>query len=285
MSPEPGWKRSVHVDAAFGPAPLGEMLSWARAVGCDQIELSVGLQAHLAIDTSQSACTALAEQIRSAGLLVSALVLDGPSAGSLLCSQGEARQRAMEQTVVALDLAACLGTDVVILPIGAAGAGLHGRSSQDSPPASTSYEDTYALALDALLSLRFEAERRAVHLACQNNPRRFLLSLIETRDFIDRVNSPWVRLCFDLDGALAWGDPLDWIAGLGHRIIRVGFGPLALGVRGAGHESAPTSETSVDWPRIRSALRGIRYDAPLTYHGRIDEVGGFKGRFDRVFGL
>lgn len=286
MAPEADWKKSVNVDAAFAAAPLQEKLKQAHAAGCDKVELTIGADASLATGIAESACVDLAKQVQSAGLAISALCLNEPCASGLVSPVAEDRQTAVEQVTAALDRAAWMGTDVLVLSLGATGdSGPNGadqRAVLESPGTATPYDETCAFALDSLLSLRFEAEARAVHLACRNNADRFLLSPSEMRDLMDRLNSPWCRVCLDLTAALHYGEAEHWIRALGHRIVCIRFGEQALIPCAQTHQDPSARAATVGWPRVRSALSEIAYTGPLTYHGRIDEASGFKRRFDQI---
>ena len=283
MATEPDWTKSVNIDAAFGAAPLQDKLKQARAAGFDEVELTIGDGGCVAMDIVESACVDLAKQVQSAGLAISGLCLNEPCASGLVSTVAEDREAAIERVTAALDRAASLGTDVLVLGLGATdGSQADQRAVIESAGITTPYDDTCALALDSLLSLRFEAEARAVHLACRNNVYRFLLSPGEMRDLIDRVNSPWCRVCLDLTAGVHYGEAEHWLRGLGHRIVRVRFGEPTLIPRVQIQGNPSTGATAVDWPSVRPALNEIAYTGPLTYCGRIDDVSGFASRFELI---
>ena len=286
MAQEPGWKKSVNVDAAFGAAPLQEKLKQARAAGCDEVELTMGGGASLATDIAESVCVDLAKEVESAGLGISALCVNEPCASGLVSPVAEDRQAAVEQVTAILDRAAWMGTDVLVLGLGAAGdSGLDradGRAGLESPGAATPYDESCAFAMDSFLSLRFEAEARAVHLACRNNAARFLISPSEMRELIDRLNSPWCRVCLDLTVGVQYGAAEHWIRALGHRIVCVRFGQQVLAPGRHTLRDPAACGATVEWPGVRSALNEIAYAGPLTYCDRIDDVSGFKGWFDQI---
>jgi sugar phosphate isomerase/epimerase len=123
-----------------------------------------------------------------------------------------------------------------------------GAAGSAAPP--VRYEDAGARMLEAMLELRFDAERRGLRLAIRSCRNQFLLSPMETRDLIDQINSPGVGVALDLSDVLRFGSPEDWILTLGHRLAHVTVSA------GANLESA--------WPGIVSALKRARYEGAVT---------------------
>jgi hexulose-6-phosphate isomerase len=163
----------------------------------------------------------------------------------VLTAEGaDTRQAAQAAMVAALDRALWLGAGSIITAL---------SSAEQSV---SSYELAYHRVLDALLGLRFEAQKRAVGLACEVPARRFLLSPLEVRALVDRANSAWIKVCLDFDEVVRIGSPGDWLRILGHRVgaIRVGEAGLE----------------TVNWPAIRAALAAIRYDGFITIGGAGD---------------
>ena len=279
MTPKPGWKKSINVDAAFGAEPIEAKLERTRAAGCDEVELNIGANAALATDIAESDCVDLAKQAQSAGLAISALCLNDPRVSNLVSPVAQDRQSAVELVTAALERAAWLGTDLLVLGPCKTGNPASSRSLQratvEASGAAPPYDEQCAFALDSLLSLRFEAEARAVHLACRTASDGFRLSLGEMRELIDRLCSPWCRVSLDLATPLQHRKAEHWIRGLGHRLVCMHFGDSAL-------RDPSTSAIAVNWPGIRSALNEVAYTGLLTYHDRIDDVDEFKSRFDQI---
>jgi L-ribulose-5-phosphate 3-epimerase len=137
--------------------------------------------------------------------------------------------------------------------------------------------------LEALLSLRFEAEDRGVAIAIENVWNRFLLSPMEMVELIDRVNSPCVGAYLDVGNVLAYGFPEDWIELLGRRIARVHVKDYDVCRPGAAG-FCPLGEGSIDWPGVIAALRTVGYAGPLTYEGP-GELADIAARLKPILGL
>src|SRR6185503_1124987 len=112
-----------------------------------------------------------------------------------------------------------------------------------------------------------EAEARGVVIGIENVWNHFLVSPIEMRDFIDRINSPWVAAYFDVGNVLRYGIPQDWILTLGKRIARVHVKDFKTRM-GTIEGFCPIGDGDVDWPAVTAALHFVGYNGPLTFEGR-----------------
>ena len=85
------------------------------------------------------------------------------------------------------------------------------------------YETCYNRSLESIQKVKEYAQQYQVEIGLENVWNKFLLSLLEMRDFIDKVNSPWVGAYLDIGNTLANGYPEHWIRALGDRIKKVHF--------------------------------------------------------------
>ena len=253
-------KTSLNVDIFGHGTPIDQMITKTARAGFDAVELAVTCDGPLTFESAQAECVQIAKLAGREGLEVSAITVEDCRDVNLAASEPALRKAAYQRIVTALDLAAWLGTDTVIIAPAVVG-------EPTSPQPEALYEDAYTLALEALLALRFEGEQRAVHIACMGCRNRFLLSPLEMRDFIDRINSFWVSVSLNPANVLPWGYPEDWIRTLGHRIIRVHFDDVSLGVAGQG-EFRPLGDGDVNWSEVMTALRQVPYAGPATCRGR-----------------
>lgn len=236
-----------------------EQLQATAAAGFAGIELVVSDRGPLAVDTPLGVLAELAERAAALSLRITGLASGLFWQCNYASPDAADRQRAHELTLRLLDRAAAAGAEtLLVVPA------VVGKASAPAP--SVSYADAFQRTLEALLTLRFEAEARAVTLAIENVWNRFLLSPLEAAELIDRVNSPYVGFYLDTGNVLAYGYPQDWIATLGGRIVRVHAKDYDLTKPGpAGF--CPLGAGSVDWSAVVSALRSAGYDGPLTYEG------------------
>lgn len=114
-----------------------------------------------------------------------------------------------------------------------------------------SYADALWATHNALMALCRPTTRTGVFVGVEPATDRFLLSPVELRDLLDRVNSPHIAACLNLANVARIGHPLDWIRTLRHRIVCVRLGD---------EEDAQLDETA-------AALREVLYTGPVVCSG------------------
>jgi hexulose-6-phosphate isomerase len=254
--------------------PLAEVARAARGAGFDGLEPTLEQEGELAITTSEPACRKVGDMIRDAGLEVASLACGLFWQASYTSPDPEDRARARDWTIAGLDRARWLGTDTLLVVPGVVG---HFRQpAVQITPYAEALRQTY----EALCELAGEAEERGVAIAIENVWNQFLLSPVEMRDLIDRVNSPMVRVYFDVGNVLKLGFPQDWIETLGRRIARVHLKDFKIAM-GNLDGFCPLGEGDADWPAIMLALERIGYTGPLTYEGPGDPAD-IAARIDRI---
>ena len=237
-------KTSVSIPTVDREVDLHRWIAEAGRASFDAIELTVRDDSPVSIRLNEAECRNLRARVEEAGLCVSALVLDS-------CEQSASGMAAVRKAVravmtSALDLAQRVGAHSVIVPptfVVASAASI----------AATPYGQVYFLAVDALSSLRFEAQRRGIHIACTADGAALLLSPLECRRFVDEVNSPWVKISLDASSHSSFELLHDWIATLGHRLTRVGVA--------APRTALATPDTM---RRLGESLRSIRFTGTIA---------------------
>lgn len=257
--------------------PLAEAIRAVRAAGFDAFEPTINAKGELTPETGEAACRRAGDQIRAAGLEVACLASSLSWEFPFTAADPAARARAVESTIASLDRARWIGAPVLlVLP------GVVARWWEPKQPL-VGYADALKRSSEALKRLAGEAESRRVILGVENVWNQFLLSPVEMRDLVDRVNSPWVRAYFDVGNVLKFGFPQDWIDTLGPRIARVHVKDFKLSV-GTVDGFCPLGDGDVDWKAVMAALTRIGYDGPLTYEGPGDPAD-IARRLGRILAL
>jgi hexulose-6-phosphate isomerase len=254
--------------------PAAQCALVAKA-GFGGIELTIGTDGPLQFDTPLQQWTSLRGMAADAGICAVSIA----SAAFFQCHYAAPdpadRSRAIDRTRRMLDAAAASGANtIVVIPA------VVGRAADARPQ--VAYADALRRALDALCTLRGDAEARAVTIAIENVWNRFLLSPLEAADFVDRVNSPHVGWCLDTGNILAYGYPDDWIAALGGRLAHVHVKDYDVNVPGR-DGFVPLGQGSADWPSIAAALQAVCYAGPLVFEGPGDPAD-IRARMKRVLG-
>ncbi len=121
-----------------------------------------------------------------------------------------------------------------------------------------SYDAVYERALEALAEASAWAEVSGVKIAVENVWNRFLLSPLEFRDFLDRIQSPWVTAYFDVGNVAHCGYPQQWIRILRQRIYRVHVKDFRCAV-GTMEGFTGLFDGDLDWAAVMAALTDIGY--------------------------
>ena len=236
------WKVAARFILKRDDAALSERLAPIPSHGADSVFL---MMSETATAWDEEACRIAAAIVRRRGLSVAGCAFESTEGASFISTDADVRRWTRGDLVAAMDRAAWLGASMMLLPVPV-------FSSSDSTTARPSYDDTFFRASEALLDLRFEAEQRAVVIGCGVPSQRILLSPLEARSFLDRVNSPWVRASVDADVAMRYSDVADWIVALRHRVAMI-YG---------GNVSSFGPQTAV-----AAALVQVRFDGAVVIPG------------------
>jgi len=263
-------KLSIDESALPNEMSVGAMIAAAARAGFAAVEPTISDRGALMFETPEAVCREWAEAAVAGGAAVSGLVVEPAWSVALGSPDAMARQGGRDRIVAALDRARWLGAEAITLA--PAAVGCPGLAA-----AATRYEDAHALASEALSDLRFEAERRGVCIACAAGRNGFLVSPIETREFIDTINSPWVGAGLDVADAARPGLAEDWIETMGHRLVRVRFHGLDR-TRSTRSGGACTADPT-GWPAVARSLERARYSGPVVCCGP-GEPAAIKARFE-----
>ncbi len=126
-----------------------------------------------------------------------------------------------------------------------------------------SYEQAYKNSLDSIRKLIPHVEKTGMKIGIENVWNNFILSPIEAKDFIDKIDHPLVGWYFDIGNVLRYGWPEHWIQTLNSRIMKLHikeFSRKKMNDEGLwkGFEVELT-EGDNDWPNIMKTLKEIEY--------------------------
>jgi hexulose-6-phosphate isomerase len=237
--------------------PVEQAMAQAKELGFDAIELCVASSGALTHEATQAECEAIVAKAGELGIEI-ASVASGESWGCSPTDDDPAvRERIVEFTKKALQVAKWLGTDAYLFVPGAVDVFF----LENSPV--VPYDVCYERASEAVRKVLPTAERLEVTLGIENVWNKFLLSPLEMRDFIDRFNSPAVGSYLDVGNILLTGYPEHWIRILAKRIVRVHVKDFKKST-GTAEGFVDMLEGDVDFETIKTALAEIGYDGYVT---------------------
>ena len=231
--------------------------SLARECGFDGVEVGISDKGLLRLDSSEKALYDFKKKADEYGMPLYSLVYDFCWNKSLSASDPKVRKECEEIVIRQLEIASILGCDTILV--------LPGMVKNPGDPASevVPYDVAYDRAFDSICRLSEHAEKVNVNLAIENVGNKLLLSPLETRDFIDKVNSPKVKAYFDVGNVMRFGYAEHWIDILGDRIAKVHFKDSKMEAKGA-MSATDILEGETNYPAVMAALRRAGYDDWVT---------------------
>ncbi len=163
------------------------------------------------------------------------------------------RQKAKDIVKKHLETASILGCESILVIPGSVNAEFA------APGKVIDYETAYNRSLEAILELKEYAEQFKVEIGLENVWNKFLVSPLEMRDFIDKVDSKYVGSYLDVGNILFNGYPEHWISILGERIKKVHFKDYRVAAGGL-HGFVDLLAGDINYPEVMKALKSIGYD-------------------------
>ncbi len=235
---------------AFAPeTSLSAMAKSSAQAGFDGVELVVNDRGELNLATPPADVAAVLRHFGETGLAVAALASDVYTTHNFASPDESSRRTATETTRRLIELACHLEAPLVWLR----GAVIDPSKQSDEI---VSYETALNRVFEGVMEAAEQAEKLGVKIAFRAAGDGFLLSPVETRALVDRLNSPAIGVAFNLNDVARFGCPVDWLRCLSYRLLGVFLG--------AGDR--PNGETGViDAAKICTALNEVSYDGPLIY--------------------
>lgn len=163
------------------------------------------------------------------------------------------REKAKDIVKKQLESASILGCESILVIPGTVNAEFA------APGKVIDYATTYERSLEAITELKEYAEQYKVEIGLENVWNKFLVSPIELRDFIDKINNPYVGSYLDIGNVLFNGYPEHWVKILGDRIKAVHFKDYRRAAGGL-HGFVDLLAGDVDYPAVVKALNDIGYN-------------------------
>ncbi len=232
--------------------------AFARAAerGFHGLELRLDAEGRVALPAPYDEPDRAADLARSMGLEVPSTM--GPAFVDLFHLElDESLPQILRRTERGLQAAQALGAGAILQIPG------YVQVAWDPRSPVVPYDVAYDRSLAIYRELRSLAEQYRIEICVENVWNRFLLSPLEMREFVDEIDSPFVRAYFDVGNVLVNGFPEQWLRILGSRVGRIHLKDFRNSVGNlAGF--VMLLEGDVNWAEVTAAIRDIGYQSYLT---------------------
>lgn len=147
-----------------------------------------------------------------------------------------------------------------------------------------SYAEAYDNSLDSIRKLIPYAEKTRVKIGIENVWNNFLISPLEAKEFVDKINHPLIGWYFDIGNVPRYGWPSHWIEVLQHRILKLhmkAFSTKKMNDEGLwkGFDINLLDEGDIDWKEVIVSLRRINYKEKWF---RVEMSGGDRSHLEKI---
>lgn len=250
-------KKGINIWSFKGGMTVSECIKMARDAGYDGIELSLDEEGEVSLDSTEQDILRIKKIAEDEGMEIPSLASGLYWSYPATSSDPKIRQKSMDIVRKQLEIASILGADSILVVPGAVCADfIPGCEVVD-------YDVAYDRALETFTELKKDAEEMKVHIGLENVWNKFLLSPIEMREFIDKIDSPYVGAYLDVGNVVYSGYPEHWITILGKRIKKVHFKDFRKSV-GTLDGFVDLLAGDVNFPAVMDAFSAVGYDDYVT---------------------
>ena len=249
-------KKAINQWAFVEGKSVEECMILAKRAGFDGIELCFGEDDEINPNSTKEDMQLILDTAKKIGIEISSLATGIFWKYSLIGNDKSENETAKKHVRKMLELGSCLGIDTILVVPGTVGS-----IAQKEP--NVDYDVAYNRALEAFKELAADAEKYKVNIGIENVWNKFLLSPLEMRDFIDKINSDYVGCYFDVGNVLNIGYPQHWIKILGERIKKVHVKDFSLATGNVnGFVDLLTGD--VNFEEVVNCLEAVKYDDYLV---------------------
>lgn len=245
-------RKGINIWSFDGSKTFYEKIDIAKKAGFEGVELSLDMTGEVSLESTEKDLKEVKKNIEDKGLelysLATGMFWDFP-----ITSNDPAKaQKAKEIVKKQIESAAILGcSSILVIP------GLVNADFIDGCEV-IEYDVAYDRSLKAISELGEIAKQYKVNMGLENVWNKFLVSPIELRDFIDKIDNPYVGSYLDIGNVLFNGYPEHWVKILGSRIKAVHFKDYRRAAGGL-HGFVDLLAGDVDYPAVVKALNDIGY--------------------------
>lgn len=239
---------------SFPAGSLNDSFALAKDAGFDGVEVALDESAgEITLSSTEKDLLEVKKQAADNGIELYSVASGLYWSYFLNDADDAVRQKAQDIVKKQLETAAILGCESILVIPGCVNAEFA------APGKVMDYVTCYERSLESVQKVKEYAEQYKVEIGLENVWNKFLLSPMEMRDFIDKVNSPYVGSYLDIGNTLANGYPEHWIRALGNRIKKVHFKDYRVEAGGL-HGFVDLLAGDVNYPAVMEALKEVGYD-------------------------
>ena len=238
---------------SFPPASIKESLALAKDAGFEGVELGLLAEGEVSLKSTERELLEVKKSADANGIELYSIATGLYWEHWLTDDCKKERELTKDIIKKHLETAKTLGCDTILVVPGS----VHAEFA--APGKVVDYQDAYDRALEGICEVKEYAEKLEVNIGIENVWNQFLTSPIEMKEFIDKVNSPFVGSYFDVGNVLFNGHPEHWIKILGNRIKKVHFKDYRVAAGGL-HGFVDLLAGDVDYPAVVKALQEVGYD-------------------------
>jgi hexulose-6-phosphate isomerase len=224
----------------FGTQPDREKMRKLKDLGFDGIEGSgPGMQ----VDTMKKACAEL-------GLAIHGLVYSKHWHTRLSDPKPEIREKSRMGLAQTMKEAKAVGGSSVLLVPGKVNGG------------NETHQQVWDRSIEQIQKLLPLAKELEIHILIETVWNGFCYKPEQFRDYIDAIDSPWVKAYYDIGNMQKYGPSHKWIRVLGNRTLK-----LDVKDWGSKNGFCPLGQGDVDWKKVRQELEQVNFTGWATREG------------------
>jgi len=234
-----------------------EAIQLAKEHRFQAIELAIGEEGSLSLNTTEAECQRIVAHAREQGIELQSVASGLYWSRNLASANSEEQEQARHDLGKMIRITSWLGAKTLLTIPGAVDVFfLPERPVQP-------YDEVLHLATEGLRAVLPQAEEHGVRLGIENVWNKFLLSPTEMAAFIDSFGSKHIGAYFDVGNVLPFGYPEQWLRILGKRVVGIHFKDFRRSV-GTADGFVDLLEGDVSWPDVMKAIHDIGYVGPIA---------------------
>jgi len=238
---------------SFPEGTLHDSFVLAKDAGFDGVEVALDEVGEISLTTTEKELHAIKRDAENCGIELYSVACGLYWSYWLTADDAAERQKAKDIVKRELETAKTLGCDTVLVIPGAV------HADFADPNKIVDYKSAYERSFEALSELKEYAEKLQVSIGLENVWSQFLISPMEMRAFIDRLDSDYMGSYLDIGNVMSNGYPEHWVRILADKIKKVHFKDYRVAAGGL-HGFVDLLAGDVNWPEVMKALGDVGYD-------------------------